>query len=229
MSMNAEEYKIMPKGTGVTWAATETADGFTTTVNGFTFTTAKDSSTTTLVEPTDLIKVYKNSSINIDGGTQTITTIIFKCSAANYCNKFTPSTGTVTVDATTAKMTWEGSASAVKFASTAGQTRISEIDIYTDGSKPAEEAKIANTAKTAYTVAKAVELTEAGSGLADSVYVKGVISKVDSYNSNYGSITYWISDDGTTTSQQFECYSGLNENKAKFASKEDIFVGETLS
>ena len=95
-----------------------------------------------------------------------------------------------------------------------------------------EKTDISNTEETAYTIAKAIELIEdANSDLTKEVYVKGRVSKVDSYNSTYKSITYWISDDGTTTSQQFEIYGGLNIGGADgdgFASKDDIKVGATV-
>ena len=51
---------------------------------------------------------------------------------------------------------------------------------------------IANTQKTAYTVNEAINLIKAGKDLDTEVYVKGVVSKVDSYNSDYKSITYWL-------------------------------------
>lgn len=92
--------------------------------------------------------------------------------------------------------------------------------------KEAETVDISNTKETAYTVAKAVELIEAGQGLSADVYVKGIVTQVDSYNSKYNSITYWISDDGTAESQQFEIYGGLNfEGSDPFTSKDDIAVG----
>lgn len=84
---------------------------------------------------------------------------------------------------------------------------------------------IANTAETAYTVEEAVALIEAGRGLSVNVYVKGIISKVESFNEKYGSITYYISTDGTEASQQFMCYSGLGIGGEKFASLEDLEVG----
>lgn len=84
---------------------------------------------------------------------------------------------------------------------------------------------IANTPETAYTVEEAVELIDANRGLGVEVYVKGIVSKVESFNSNYGSITYWISTDGTEESQQFECYSGLNIGGEKFTSVDDLSVG----
>lgn len=94
-----------------------------------------------------------------------------------------------------------------------------------DESTATEETDISNTKETAYTVAKAVELIEAGEGLATEVYVKGIITKVESYNSKYKSLTYWISDDGTETSQQFEIYSGLAKEGEEFSSKDDLAVG----
>lgn len=90
------------------------------------------------------------------------------------------------------------------------------------------EKGIANTEETAYTVEEAVALIDANFNLDATVYVKGIISQVDSYNSTYGSITYWISEDGSTTSRQFECYSGLNIGGAKFTAKEDIAVGASV-
>lgn len=60
------------------------------------------------------------------------------------------------------------------------------------------------------------------------VYVKGIVSQVDSYNERYSSITYWISDDGETTTQM-EVYSGKGLNSADFASKDDIQVGDEVT
>lgn len=87
---------------------------------------------------------------------------------------------------------------------------------------------IANTEESAYTVAQAYELIDNNRGLSEEVYVKGIISQIDIYNSTYGSITYWISDDGTTTSQQFQCYSGLNIDGTQFTSINDLKLGSVV-
>ena len=79
-----------------------------------------------------------------------------------------------------------------------------------------------NTKETAYTVAEAMAVIDAGLGLDNELFVKGTISKIESFSSQYGSITYWIEDEA---SNQFECYSGLGLNKAKFTAIEDIEVG----
>lgn len=87
---------------------------------------------------------------------------------------------------------------------------------------------IANTEESAYTVAQAYELIDNNRGLTEEVYVKGIISQIDSYNSTYGSITYWISDDGTTTSQQFQCYGGLDKDGTQFTSIDDLKLGSVV-
>ena len=77
------------------------------------------------------------------------------------------------------------------------------------------EESIANTLETAYTTAQAIALIDANSVQLKTVkvYVKGQVSKVDSYNSTYGSIVYWLDNNA------FEIYAGLNNNGEKF---EDI-------
>ncbi len=77
-----------------------------------------------------------------------------------------------------------------------------------------------------YTVAQAIEAINAGTDL-NGKYVAGIISQVDSYNSTYKSITYWISDDGTTDNQM-EVYSGKGLDNTDFASKDDIAVGASV-
>ena len=82
------------------------------------------------------------------------------------------------------------------------------------------------TADAPLTVAQAMALIDAESTI-DEAYVKGKISQIDSYSSQYKSITYWISDDGGTTTQ-LEVYSGKGLNGADFAAKEDLAVGQTV-
>ena len=82
-----------------------------------------------------------------------------------------------------------------------------------------------NSPATAYTVAEAMEVIDAGLGLTNELYVKGEISTIEKYDANYGSITYWIKDE---EGNKFECYSGLGLNKAKFTKKEDLVVGSKV-
>ncbi|MBQ6209761.1 MAG: Ig-like domain-containing protein [Prevotella sp.] len=85
------------------------------------------------------------------------------------------------------------------------------------------------TADNPYTVAEAIEFinTLGTSTSTDDVYVRGIISQVDSYNSKYYSITYWISDDGTTANQM-QVYSGKGLNSADFASKDDLLPSDEV-
>ena len=77
-----------------------------------------------------------------------------------------------------------------------------------------------------YTVSEAMTAVDGNYGLVDA-HVSGIVSQVDSYNSSYKSVQYWISDDGTTTTQ-LECYSGKGLNGADFASKDDVTVGYSV-
>lgn len=80
-----------------------------------------------------------------------------------------------------------------------------------------------------YTVAQANDaIGELGQNQTiENAHVKGIISKIDDYLSSYHSITYWISDDGTTT-DQLKVYSGKGLNGANFNSKDDIVVGASV-
>ena len=85
-----------------------------------------------------------------------------------------------------------------------------------------EVKTIENTKETAYTVSDAKKLIDAGKDLATQVYVKGVVSKIDSYNKSYNSITYWL-DDNT-----FKVYSGKGLDNKDFNSKDDIEIGANV-
>ena len=82
-----------------------------------------------------------------------------------------------------------------------------------------------NTIDKPYDVAKAIQVIAAGAPTAP-VYVKGTISVAPSFNATYGSLTYYISDDGKTT--QLQVYSGLGIGGAKFTSASDLKVGQVV-
>ena len=79
------------------------------------------------------------------------------------------------------------------------------------------------------TVAKALEVINGleDNGTVSSAYVKGKISKVQSFNSNYKSITYYISDDGTDNNA-LQVYSGKGIDGADFAAQTDLETGWTV-
>ena len=108
-----------------------------------------------------------------------------------------------------------------------GLIQVSKIAYYKVGDAP-EIVDITNTAETAYTIAKAKELIDAGKGLSENVYVKGTVSKAStSLNATYGSLSYYISDDGTTENE-LQVYGGLSFKGEKFTSVEDIKVGDVV-
>ena len=79
------------------------------------------------------------------------------------------------------------------------------------------------------TVAQALAVINglADNGTASPAYVKGKISKVQSYNEQYKSITYYISDDGTDANA-LQIYSGKGIDGADFAAATDLEKGWTV-
>ncbi|MBW0030281.1 hypothetical protein V7T14_03180 [Segatella copri] len=108
-----------------------------------------------------------------------------------------------------------------------GLIQVSKIAYYKVGDTPVI-VDITNTAETAYTIAKAKELIDAGEGLSESVYVKGTVSQASKeLNAKYGSLSYYISDDGTT-GNELQVYGGLSFENQKFTSVDDIKVGDVV-
>ena len=88
---------------------------------------------------------------------------------------------------------------------------------------------ITNTPETAYTVAKAFELIEAGEGLNANVYVKGKISFITEVETTqHFNATYNISDNGTTEGQQLVVFRGKYLGGADFTEEEQINKGDEV-
>lgn len=173
------------------------------------------------------IRVYAKNNV-IFTATKTIKVIKFGLDSGGLINDNNNGFDSGTYDAENTK--WTGSTSTLTLnnkAASGNQIRIQKLTIYYEGDEIPDDVHIANTEETAYTVAQAFELIDAGQALSETVYVKGIVSQVDNFNETYGSITYWISDDGTTT-KQLECYGGLNIGGEKFTSKEDVAVGANV-
>lgn len=101
---------------------------------------------------------------------------------------------------------------------------------YTLTVKAASTVDIKNTPETAYTVAKALELIEAGEGLDAKVYVKGIISSIKSVDTGeWGNATYNISDNGKEE-KVLVIYRGyyLGAKDNKFTSADQIKVGDKV-
>ncbi len=78
-----------------------------------------------------------------------------------------------------------------------------------------------------YNVAKALAIIAAGTYTDADVYVKGKISQLGEFGDQYGNYTYYISDDGTATTQ-LEVYRGYYLGGVKFTAKDQIKVGDDV-
>ncbi|MBO7615227.1 MAG: hypothetical protein J6T15_05970 [Bacilli bacterium] len=79
-----------------------------------------------------------------------------------------------------------------------------------------------------YTVADAKLAIDTNDGVND-VYAKGIVSKiVTAYDSGYQNITFDISDDGTTTSQQLRGYRTVGTEGFPINSEDSIKVGDIV-
>lgn len=95
------------------------------------------------------------------------------------------------------------------------------------GLTDSDEASKTFTKITPMTVAEAIDYIDNNSGdVLKYQYVTGTISQIDSYASKQ--ITYWISDDGTTTTQM-EVYKGKGLNGADFSAVTDLNVGDVVT
>lgn len=59
------------------------------------------------------------------------------------------------------------------------------------------------------------------------IYAKGIISYVAKFDERYGSINYYISDDGTSNNE-FYVYAGYNFNDTQFSGKDDLKAGDEV-
>ena len=86
------------------------------------------------------------------------------------------------------------------------------------------------TATDPFNVAAAVKYIDEGGDAATNKYVKGKVVSVDagSYDPKYGSLKYYISDDGTTKNQ-FRVYNGYaGPNRTKFSGEDALKAGDEV-
>ena len=107
-----------------------------------------------------------------------------------------------------------------------GLITVVKVEYYKKGTSP-DIVDISNTPETAYTVAKAKELIDAGEGLSTEVYVKGIVTSVETLNTKYNSLSYNLSDDGEATNE-LNVYSGKYLEGADFTSADQIKAGDKV-
>ena len=190
---------------------------------------AQVTATKNLAEPT--VTVSGDLTLNLDGETNvnagTLTAAVTYNDAAVEGATVTWSSdkpAIATIDATTGAVTLISTGEVTFTATYAANSDYAEAT----GTKTVTviDSKAPGTENNPYTVAQAIDAID-NNGNVTAVYVKGIVSQVDSYNGTYHSITYWISEDGTTTNQ-FEVYSGKGIGGANFSSIDDIQVGDVV-
>ena len=86
----------------------------------------------------------------------------------------------------------------------------------------------AGTEADPYSVADARNLIDYGESYPQGVYVTGTVSENNYYSQSNHYITYFISADGSTESDQLEAFHGKGINGADFTSADDIQVGDIV-
>lgn len=63
----------------------------------------------------------------------------------------------------------------------------------------------------------------------ENIYVSGIVSKIGEISTQFGNATYYLSEDGTTSGEQFEVFRGLYTDGAKFTSEDQLKVGQKVT
>lgn len=202
-----------------------------------TFTTAQTQTTKTF----ELASGTKTIAIAVTTSAVCITEIVLKKKNANAVatptisgnSPFLTSTD-VTIscgtDGATIRYSTDGGTSWNTYSSslTLTETTTVKAKATKSGLTGSDEASKTFTKVTPMTVAAALTAIDAlaDNGTKADQCVSGIISQVDYYSSN--AITYWISDNGTTTSQ-LEVFKGKGLNGADFTAQTDLNVGDQVT
>ncbi len=175
------------------------------------------------------IRVYADNTM-----TFTCEKVIAKIELHDYSSSYNGNTSTEIVEFS------EDGTSAIycnQYTSTSGgtQLRVQNINIYYEGeggNEPEPEPTgHGYEPDDPYTCSEAIEVISAlaSGGTIEGAYVHGIVSRIGTYSSNYGDLTYYISDDGTT-SNQLEIYYGYYLNNTKFTDNyaEELMVGDEV-
>ena len=156
---NAGEITIVPDADGITWSGDK--NGFTTTYQGITIDLAKENSSSDLVAPTDLLKVYKGATLKFTSSVGNITKIEFTTSSSYAGTGFSAvAPGALTHSGVNS--TWAGDAASILFTAGNKQVRISRIVITYTAAAGVVEAPVV-TGKDKFIDSTAITMT-AGEG-----------------------------------------------------------------
>lgn len=133
-----------------------------------------------------------------------------------------------TIDASTGAVTLVGAGSVTFTATYAGNSDYAEKTATYEMTVTNNDPNAPGTQNNPYTVAEARAAIDAGEGVTN-VYATGIVSEiVEAYSSAYGNISYNISADGLTTSDQLQAFRGKSYNGDDFTSADDIQVGDVV-
>ena len=102
-----------------------------------------------------------------------------------------------------------------------------KVDETTPDTPGAGEAKGTGTKADPFNVAGANKYIKDGGDATVEVYVKGKVSELKEYRETFGSISYYISEDGSKT-DQFFVYGGNNLGNTKFKSIDELKIGDEV-
>ena len=133
-----------------------------------------------------------------------------------------------TIDASTGAVTLVAAGSVTFTATFAGNTNYTETSATYKMTVTNIDPNAPGTVNNPYTVAQARAAIDDATGT-QNVYATGIVSEiVTEYNSEYGNISYNISADGSTESDQLQAFRGKGIGKANFTSANDIQVGDVV-
>lgn len=111
----------------------------------------------------------------------------------------------------------------------AGKIKKIAFDYDNKEDAPVVEYEHAGTAEDPYSVTDALKFIETLYGAtSETVYVKGIIAQIKSVSTQYGNADYYISDDGSTETEQLFVYRGKYLDNAKFTAADQIAVGDEV-
>lgn len=98
----------------------------------------------------------------------------------------------------------------------------------TEDETPEVQPAGTGTAADPFNVAGAVKYIEDGGSESELKYVKGKVVSIEKFDASYGSMIYYISDDGISTNQ-FKVYNGYaGPNRTKFSGADALKAGDEV-
>jgi len=207
-------------------------DGISWTFNPTTLTAGTTSCTVTATVGTISSSAYNVTGLTVNAA-KTLSSIAVTGTPEEFWKGDTFNHNGMTVTATWSNNTTTNVTNEASFSdpdmTTAGQKSVTVTYQDKETSYNIEIKTIANTAETAYTITKAKELYDLGKDLSSEVYVSGIVSKMYSSSVNSdGQLSFYISEDGTYSSSDFEFYKCLNLDGTLFANVDDVAVGAAV-